>query len=544
MNETQIFIASLFFITTVVNIFALIKTTAYSEKGIRQSLQLLLIFSTVWALTQGVQILIISEQLSEFVQLIGLMFGILTVPSWLLFVSHITGSNLHTRSDVQVGVLITIILAFIIKLSNPIHGLYFTVETISTPFNGTIFTYNIGHTIMMILSYIAILIGFKAVYNETENLPITKSQLHLVSLALLIPGVVSIISTLDIFPLLGTVSYDPIGVSIFSLTSLFFADTSVTKLYIKRHNSFFDGISDPTIIIDKQSKEIQNMNDSTQVFEITEESIGDPITEYIPNFSLNASTLTIGDRTYSIVQSNYSTQMENDSYAIIFKDITELETHKNQLEIKNIHFENMVEGLSHEVRNGLQIIQGYSKFDPPEEEHIDVIEQTANRLHRVSEDLTALAKIGYTETPDTHIEFTSAMEKIISTNSTDITIEFEGNGQLYITESIFKLLIEKVVIYSQKTNSTTVTVKLTDTELYISNDGDGISGTNPISAFEYGEATPSAELGSILPVVKSIADSHSWELQLLETDEYVSFKLIGVNTVPQTSHTTQHNNSP
>lgn len=534
MTSIQLSIASIFLISAFICLLATAKTVDIPNKGIRQSIQALLLTSSGWAMTQFVQLLVLSEPLAEAIQIFGLIFGISTVPAWLFFVSTFTGRNFHQSNKFQIGVLFAIITILSIKTTNPIHQLYFTVETVSVPFNSTQFDYGIFHHIITILSYSVIFYGFWLLYVDVERLPITKKKLLFVTGFLIIPAVASIISTFNLVPLLGSLSYDPVGVSLFSLVILFFTDSSVTQFQALKHQTFFNEIDNPVLIIDKESRNLIDFNATAgnEPFALTQDNLGTPVTSIFNQLSLQTDVVTVGSNTYSVLVTTYPSELVSENYALIFKDITQVENQREQLEIKQAHFENMVEGLSHELRNGLQIIQGYSNMESVDDDQVEIISDTADRLDRVSDDLTALAKVGQSNGSEGQIEFQTMMKKVEQDSKLvqGLTITYSGQGTLCLEERLFRLLLEKVCVFSEKTDSTTVDLTLHEDELIISTDGDAMDSSDPYGIFEYGKAIPSAELGSILPVVKSIADSHSWDLKIIESQTGFSFKLIGVTT--------------
>lgn len=541
MTLVSVFIGNIFALSGFICLVSLLKTREIKQKGIRQGLQGLLATSGLWAFTQFFQLITFDPFLSQILQITGLTFGAFTIVFWLYFVSVFTGRNFHQSKRVQrisAGVLSIVLLA---KFTNPIHGLYFSRMVLEQPFARTVFDYHIIHHITTIVSYGLTLYGFTVLFDSVDKLPITRKQLVSLSGVLILPAFISILSITNIFPVLGSVAYDSVGVAIFALAILFFTDISIDRFYIERHNSFLDKIDDAIVIVDHNGI-LQDFNEiaEREPFNLTENSVGKNVELELDSFKLEDDIVTIaGSSTFSVLRADYETDFFTTHESLIFKDITEIEEQRNQLEIQNNHFENMIEGLSHEMRNGLQIIQGYSDLEE-KSDGMEVISRTTSRLKRVNEDLTALAKIGsgHIDSGEESIDFTETMNKLSADSQLlkGIKLEYEGSGSVHMKEKTFRLLVEKNIRFAKETGAEKLSIKLVDDELIISNDGSGIAGRDPHGAFEYGKSIPSAELGSILPVVQSIADAHQLELEIEEHDTELKYKIYRTT---QTSNQTQ-----
>lgn len=67
------------------------------------------------------------------------------------------------------------------------------------------------------------------------------------------------------------------------------------------------------------------------------------------------------------------------------------------------------------------------------------------------------------------------------------------------------------------------------TSITVQDDGDSYEIDRCHSAFEYGDASPTAELGSILPVVKSVCISQGWKIKPLKCDDGFKFRVENIN---------------
>ena len=75
------------------------------------------------------------------------------VGAWLYFCSAYTGRSLHRESSYRrlaVGVFLVVVA---VELTNPLHGLYFSVEPVATPFPHLAVDHHLLHWLAMGLAY-------------------------------------------------------------------------------------------------------------------------------------------------------------------------------------------------------------------------------------------------------------------------------------------------------------------------------------------------------------------------------------------------------
>src|SRR6056297_2820521 len=148
----------LFFLSGTVCFAAIPRARTVDDVKIRHGLVGLLATTGLWAVLKT-GFFVVPEPFRELTYTVGLISGFATVWAWLYFASAYTGRRLHTNPTLRrlgAGVFITVV---VIKLTNPIHGLYFTTTPATTPFRYLAIDHGVIHWASTGLSYVLAAIG-------------------------------------------------------------------------------------------------------------------------------------------------------------------------------------------------------------------------------------------------------------------------------------------------------------------------------------------------------------------------------------------------
>jgi PAS domain S-box-containing protein len=102
--------------------------------GVRRSMTALLLTSGAWAATDLGLLLLSGTAWAEAVHIAGLVSGLATVWAWVYFCSAYSRRALHRSRAVHVGAGIFFAFVVALKVTNPLHGLYFALEPARQPF--------------------------------------------------------------------------------------------------------------------------------------------------------------------------------------------------------------------------------------------------------------------------------------------------------------------------------------------------------------------------------------------------------------------------
>ncbi|MFW5950065.1 MAG: histidine kinase N-terminal 7TM domain-containing protein [archaeon] len=181
----------------------------------RRGFRALLHTTSGWAFAHVAFLLAPSAPLKHAFYLVGLS----AVGAWLYFCSASTNRSFHRQATFR-SLAVAVFRAIItVKLTNPLHGLYYTRTLVSSPFVHLAVTHHVAHWIVMGLSYALSLVGFFMLvgYFSTISYRLTP----LLGL-IVITGLPIVFGTIGFTtPYLIDITYEPIGVAIFAVGVMF-----------------------------------------------------------------------------------------------------------------------------------------------------------------------------------------------------------------------------------------------------------------------------------------------------------------------------------
>jgi len=256
-------------------------------------------------------------------------------------------------------------------------------------------------------------------------------------------------------------------------------------------------------------------------------------------------------RTLRISVSVISSGGEPRGYALIFRDVTELEAYAADLEQKTEQLERFASVLSHDLRNPLSVAIGGVEMerDARESPNLDRAIDALDRINGMIDDLLALAREGEV------VENTQliALEAVVAdawettdTHGAALATDLEGTPMIMADRSRLQTMFENLFRNAVEHNSTnpdsdgpeasgerdgaplTVTVGQLSDGFYVEDDGPGILPEKRDEVFEYGYSDDGGT-GFGLAIVRSIVDAHGWSISIAEgRDGGARFEVTGV----------------
>lgn len=192
--------------------------------------------------------------------------------------------------------------------------------------------------------------------------------------------------------------------------------------------------------------------------------------------------------------------------------------------------------LSHDIRNPLTVAEGRlhlaREVDDPEE-HLAAIERAHERIHRLIEDVLALAvqgdQVGATEPVDLETAARVAWDTVATD---DATLRIEGGGEVEADRTrllqLFENLYRNAITHGGA--DVTVTVGTVDGGFYVEDTGPGVPEADRDAVFESGYSTAPDGTGFGLSIVVRIAEAHGWAIELTEgADGGARFEVTGLD---------------
>jgi PAS domain S-box-containing protein len=274
MNALLLAHALVFGLAALACFVAVLRARRVDDHEVRYGLVGLLVGSGVWAASHTGLFLLPSVPLKRGVYLVGLIFGFSTVWAWLYFCSAYTGRVYHRSSVLRRASLVVYLGVVAVKLTNPLHELYFTAELVGTPFRHLEIQQGLFHWTVTGLSYALAAVGLFVLFETFLRADYDTRALGVLATLTGVPAFLDVVAYAT--PPLVDVIYAPLGVAVFT----------VGVLYVYDDRFFAVGVSggreDPTLVLDSDGR-IRDYNDAAvRLFEGVPGSVGEPLESVVP----------------------------------------------------------------------------------------------------------------------------------------------------------------------------------------------------------------------------------------------------------------------
>ena len=199
------------------------------------------------------------------------------------------------------------------------------------------------------------------------------------------------------------------------------------------------------------------------------------------------------------------------------RDVTERKARERALERQNERLEEFGSVLSHDLRNPLNVAQGYlDLLEEADDEDVAVVENSLNRMERIIEDLQAMARYGREVSDRERVEIRAVAREAWSyvetgparlTIEVDTVVDADRDRLLRLFENLFRNAVEHAG------DDVAVTVGGMPDGFYVADDGPGIPEDQRERVFQSGHSTAEQGTGFGLAIVREIAESHGWTIR-------------------------------
>jgi PAS domain S-box-containing protein len=217
-----------------------------------------------------------------------------------------------------------------------------------------------------------------------------------------------------------------------------------------------------------------------------------------------------------------------------FIDISDRLSRERELQHKNEQLEQFASVISHDLRNPLNIAQGYIELAQTEHEseYLTEAESALERAQIILDDVLTLARKGEEVGETEPVDLASVIDTCWETVETkEATPSIETKKTIQADRSRLKQVIENLLRNAIEHGGDNVTVSVGDLEngFYVADDGPGIPEDEREQVFEPGYSTSSEGTGLGLEIVKQIIDAHGWNVRVTESDAGgANFKITGI----------------
>lgn len=205
------------------------------------------------------------------------------------------------------------------------------------------------------------------------------------------------------------------------------------------------------------------------------------------------------------------------------QDVTGVEETSRELTQKNRVLSQFASVVSHDLRNPLNIAQGYLEIarETGDEETFDDIEQSHRRMNEIIEDLIRLTRDSSPSSSQSSLEIAAAARHAWGTVDTgSSTLRVDAGAELIVADDgllqqIFENLFRNAVEHGGEDVTVTVGLEPDLGGFYVADDGPGLP-TDVRERLNAGEFTDG---GLGVNIVRTIADRHEWSLEASESED-------------------------
>lgn len=320
----------LFLFTGVACLVSVPRARTFTDVDVRYGLIGLLGLTGLWALFKTA-FFIVSGPLQAAVYTVGLVSGFGTVWAWLYFASAYTGRTLHENSTLRrLGATVFLVVT-VLKVTNPVHGLYFTTTEMTTPFRHLAIEHGLIHWVSTSLSYALAAIGLFMIFELYVESGYDTRSLGVLTALLALPVTIDIVAIAT--PWLIDFIYAPVGVAAFAIGVLFVFGEQFLAVRARAQGD------SATVVLDEVGRIQASSAAAVQIFPELDGAVGASLDDVLP--AVAATDEEAADHVveregedgprYYLVSPRSMTLGESTVQVLAFSDVTESERQRRNL---------------------------------------------------------------------------------------------------------------------------------------------------------------------------------------------------------------------
>ena len=332
------------------------------RRDTKLGLRAVLLTNGLWLGFQALGLVTTGEAVSSAVYIGGLICGLTGVGAWIYFVSAYTGRTYHRNRRYRGLAVAVYIGLLIVKLTNPLYGLYVTTELQQNPYPHLVVEPQLMYWFSFSLTYTLVAISFYWLTTTLRKSSFPTGSLGVLAVLALSPILprlaVSALPSEVLPPIMLGLSFEPLGVTAFLAGVLVFVGKPFRQLEQSARSNFFEQADDATFVYDTdgrlvelntQAQELQSAIDTElQTVEAFEQ-----VFSSVSGFD-NADACPIefdgATRYFEVTANQMTTGAEVVGTVATVRDITERRARKRELQ----SFQRAVD----EAADGVAILEG------------------------------------------------------------------------------------------------------------------------------------------------------------------------------------------
>jgi signal transduction histidine kinase len=509
-----------------------------TDAGVRRGLAWLLLTSGGWATAHVGYLAGPTPLIQELFYIAGLIVGIAAVGPWLYFCAAYTGRSLHQRMSVQRTAVLVFLGIVSMKLTNPIHGGYYSTSIVSEPFPHLLVSHQPLHWVVMGLAYALALVGFFMLFELFLSVDSDVTAL------VVLVGVTGLPIAFNVAGFasesLLEITYSPLGVVIFAVGVMFVYLEPFQTVTLTANRK------EPIIIL-SDGNTIRDFNRAAlEPYPELEDAHGEKLSSVLPQVGSHLDEsgavleVVVDEHTryYRMTVTPFSADSSRLGSVASLTDITEQESYRRELERQNERLEQFASMVSHDLRNPLNVatLRAETALDKHEEdEDLAAVKEALDRMEVLIDDLLTLARQGQPieETEPVSLS-TIATQAWRMVDTTESELVVDGDRTFLVDSDRLQQLFENLFRNTIEHGGPNLTVqvgRLDDGSFFVADDGVGIPEDERESVFESGFTTSEDGTGFGLCIVHEIVDAHGWNVSITESENGgARFEIRGVET--------------
>lgn len=307
-----------------------------------------------------------SKRLAETSYTLGFIAAFVAVVAWLGLSAAYTGRSTRRVPYRRIAIVIFLVIVGL-KLTNPLHTLYYTTEWTTEPFTHLAINHGLLYWVVLGLSYAVVAVGFTMLLERFHHTGADTTPLvALVALSGL-PAIATVLG--GRIPGLLPLMYEPPGVALFAVGTLF--------VYFRRFEAiqYAAESDDPAIFLDNDGR-IRDFNRAAEtLFPQLEGSIGESIEKLVPAVAARRDETDVIEhrsddeiRYFRVTASPFTSGDVTTGQLVTITDVTDEESYRRRLEEKTEQLEVLNRVVRHDIRNDMSVILGWAETL---DEHVD-----------------------------------------------------------------------------------------------------------------------------------------------------------------------------
>lgn len=314
-------------------------------------------------------------------------------------------------------------------------------------------------------------------------------------------------------------------------------------------NAVVEELRDPVFVLDGDRRLVDFNDAARRILPAAEDPLGEAFADVYPTLATGIDfgaeeagsptrlSLDVGDDTrhYSVNISCVGDDGSSvDWYSVLLRDVTDLERSRWQLTKQNERLEQVASTISHDLRNPINVADGYAELLDEQlsgdslstaeletaRENLAKTRDSHERMLEIVDDVLTLARGRTVEETEAVSLSTTAWDAWGNVETDDATLSVTGERTLEADRSKLLSVFENLFRNSVEHGSVdvTVTVEVTDDGFVVGDDGPGIPAADRERVFEDGFTTDEDGTGLGLSIVRTMAESHGWTVELDDAD--------------------------